>query len=104
MHLGAALFDSAESFVMDLVHGANRIVMIMEHYNKKRDPKILERCLLPLTGKGVALRILTALAVIDVTSTGLLLHEVAPGHSAEEMVKATVAELTIDPILSTMVL
>ncbi len=104
MRLGAALFDSAESFAMDLVHGASRIVVIMEHCNKKGDPKILERCSLPLTGKGVASRIITDLAVIDDTSTGLLLREVAPGHSAEEIVKATGAELTIDPMLSTMAL
>lgn len=89
---------------MDLVHGAKRIVVIMEHCNKKGDPKILERCSLPLTGKGVTSRIITDLAVIDVTSAGLLLREVAPGHSAEEIVKATGAELTIDPILSTMAL
>ena len=104
MRLGAALFDSAESFAMDLVHGANRIVVIMEHCNKKGDPKILERCSLPLTGKGVASRIITDLAAIDDTSTGLLLREVAPGHSAEEIVKATGAELTIDLMLSTMAL
>lgn len=89
---------------MDLVHGAKRIVVIMEHCNKKGDPKILERCSLPLTGKGVTSRIITDLAVIDVTPAGLLLREVAPGHSAEEIVKATGAELTIDPILSTMAL
>lgn len=104
MRLGAALFDSAESFAMDLVRGANRIVVIMEHCNKKGDPKILERCSLPLTGKDVASRIITDLAVIDDQSTGLLLREVAPGHSAEEVVKATGAELSINPMLSTMAL
>lgn len=104
MRLGAALFDSAESFAMDLVRGANRIVVIMEHCNKKGDPKILERCSLPLTGKGVASHIITDLAAIDDTSTGLLLSEVAPGHSSEEIVKATGAELSINPMLNTMAL
>ena len=85
---------------MDLVHGAKRIVVIMEHCNKRGEAKILPRCTLPLTGKGVASRIITDLAVIDVTPTGLLLREVAPGHTVAEVVKATGAELMIDPMLS----
>lgn len=88
---------------MDLVHGAKRIVVIMEHCNKKGEAKILEHCTLPLTGRGVTSRIITDLAVIDVTPTGLLLREVAPGHSADEVAKVTGAELKIDPMLTTMV-
>jgi acyl CoA:acetate/3-ketoacid CoA transferase beta subunit len=76
----------------------------MEHCNKRGEPKILEQCTLPLTGKGVASRIITDLAVIDITATGLVLRELAPGHSADEVIKATGAELAVDPMLSTMVI
>jgi 3-oxoacid CoA-transferase subunit B len=70
---------------MDLVHGAKRIVVIMDHVNKQGEPKILNHCTLPLTGKGVVNRIITDRAVLDVTSDGLLLVELAPGHTAEEI-------------------
>jgi len=82
---------------MDLVHGAKRIVVIMEHCNKNGEPKILPECTLPLTGKGVVHRIITDLAVLDVTEEGLVLREVAPGLTAQEVVRLTGAELTLAP-------
>lgn len=81
---------------MDLVNGAKRIVVIMDHVNKEGEPKILETCTLPLTGKGVVHRIITDRAVIDVTPEGLMLVEIAAGYSAEAVQSATGAALHID--------
>jgi 3-oxoacid CoA-transferase subunit B len=78
---------------MDLVASAKRVVVIMDHAAKDGTPKILKECNLPLTGKRVVHRIITDLAVIDVTVDGLVLREVAPGLSARD-----VQELT-DPTL-----
>ncbi|TNJ63718.1 CoA transferase subunit B [Paenibacillus hemerocallicola] len=81
---------------MDLVHGAKRVIVVMEHATKHGQPKILNRCSLPLTGKQVVHRIITDKAVIDVTRNGLLLREVATGYTVEQ-VRATVEpELLID--------
>ncbi|MBM7584433.1 3-oxoacid CoA-transferase subunit B [Bacillus pakistanensis] len=80
---------------MDLVHGAQRIVVIMEHVNKSGESKILKECTLPLTGKGVVDRIITDRAVIDVTAEGLVLKEVAKGFTVEDIVSSTNPELKI---------
>ncbi len=77
---------------MDLVAGAKRVLILMEHATKKGEPKIVPRCTMPLTGAGVVDRIITDLCVMDVTPDGLLLAELAPGVTEAEVREKTAAD------------
>lgn len=80
---------------MDLVHGARRVIVTMEHQTRTGDHKILEHCSLPLTGRGVVDLVITDLAVISVTPQGLVLDEIAPGLTVEDVQAATGAPLEV---------
>jgi 3-oxoacid CoA-transferase subunit B len=80
---------------MDLVAGVKRVVVVMEHTSKAGEPKILERCTLPLTGAGVVNLLITELAVFEVGRPGLKLIEMAPGTTVEEIMRKTDAPVTV---------
>jgi 3-oxoacid CoA-transferase subunit B len=82
---------------MDLVARAKRVVVIMDHAAKNGAPKILKQCALPLTGRAVVHRIITDLAVLDVTPDGLVLRELSPGVSAREVQEKTEPTLKVPP-------
>jgi 3-oxoacid CoA-transferase subunit B len=87
---------------MDLVAGARRVIIAMEHTTKDGAPKILKSCRLPLTGMKVVDTIVTEMGYINVTPEGLVLEEVAPGLTADDVQKATEARLIVSPNLKTM--
>jgi len=87
---------------MDLVAGARRVVVAMEHTTREGAPKILKHCTLPLTGLNVIDTIVTELAYIRVTPAGLVLEEIAPSLTAEQVQQATEAKLILSPDLKEM--
>ena len=87
---------------MDLVAGAKRVIIAMEHTTKDGETKIVKECSLPLTGVGVVNLIVTELGVIEVTPQGLLLRELAPGVSAEGVQRVTEPKLQLAPDMKVM--
>ncbi|WP_098446560.1 CoA transferase subunit B [Bacillus sp. es.036] len=84
---------------MDLVHGAKKITVIMDHVNKDGAPKIVKSCSLPLTGKSVVNRIITDRAMLDVTDSGLVVQEIASGYTLEDIKQSTEPVIKVSPTL-----
>lgn len=80
---------------MDLVHGARRVIVLMEHTDRFGTPKIVRRCTLPLTGERVVQRVITNLGILDVTDRGLVLRECAPGITVDHVRVATDAPVSL---------
>jgi len=88
---------------MDLVASARRVIVAMEHTTRDGAPKILKKCTLPITGLRVVHNIATEMAYIRISQAGLVLEEIAPGLSVEDVQSATDAPLLISPELKMMV-
>jgi 3-oxoacid CoA-transferase subunit B len=84
---------------MDLVNGAKRVVVVMEHVNKQGESKVKPKCDLPLTGKNVVNRLITDLAVFDFNEQGMILIELQKGVSIKEVQEKTEAQFTVSPQL-----
>ena len=89
---------------MDLVHGAKKIIVIMDHVAKDGSAKIKKSCSLPLTGKGVVNKIITERATIEVTSEGLVLKEVFEGYTIQDIIDSTEATLNVENVLENVLL
>ena len=87
---------------MDLVHGARHVIVLMEHVARDGTHKVVQECTLPLTGQRVVHRIITDLCVMDVTDDGLVLRELAPDVTVEEVRAATGAPFSVDPSLASV--
>ena len=81
---------------MDLVAGTRRVIVLTDHVDKYGNPKIVDECSLPLTGVGVVNRIITDLAVFDITDAGLVLRRLAPGVGEDEVREKTEPAFTVD--------
>lgn len=87
---------------MDLVAGAQNVIVAMQHVDKKGNPKLLEKCDLPLTGKNCINKVITDFAVVEIGPEGFILKEVAPGMEVDDVVRATGAPIKIDPHVKPM--